>query len=217
MGRRRRSRAGGSTCPIRCNISARSRCSTRRSNWGCGGWDRRRAWPGWWAWRWRGGGPGAAGGRTPVAPRLRGLHRVHSPAGSEMAALYAAPGADPVRVHRRAAGAGQRAVADHRPGAGAAAGAGGAGAGGQRALGGGVQRIYTQEHTRVAATRWLVANVPAGPAVSAEGWDDRLPLPVPGLTIPAYTPSPITSTTTIPAPTSSPISRTCWPRPMCWC
>ena len=46
--------------------------------------------------------------------------------------------------------------------------------------------IYTQEHTRVAASRWLVAHVPAGAGVSAEGWDDRLPLPVPGLAIPTY-------------------------------
>jgi hypothetical protein len=46
--------------------------------------------------------------------------------------------------------------------------------------------IYTQEHTRVAASRWLVAHVPAGAGVSAEGWDDRLPLPLPGLVIPAY-------------------------------
>jgi 4-amino-4-deoxy-L-arabinose transferase-like glycosyltransferase len=46
--------------------------------------------------------------------------------------------------------------------------------------------IYTQEHTRVAASRWLVANAPAGAGVSAEGWDDRLPLPLPGQPIPAY-------------------------------
>ncbi len=48
--------------------------------------------------------------------------------------------------------------------------------------------IYTQEHTRVAASRWLVAHIPAGQGVSAEGWDDRLPVPLPGLAIPAYRP-----------------------------
>lgn len=57
---------------------------------------------------------------------------------------------------------------------------------GSAAWAGAFAHIYTQEHTRVAASRWLVANVPAGAGVSAEGWDDRLPLPVPGLPIPPY-------------------------------
>jgi hypothetical protein len=47
-------------------------------------------------------------------------------------------------------------------------------------------RIYTQEHPRVAASRWLMAHVPAGQGVSAEAWDDRLPVAVPGQARPTY-------------------------------
>ncbi|HEX2988358.1 MAG TPA: glycosyltransferase family 39 protein, partial [Chloroflexota bacterium] len=36
--------------------------------------------------------------------------------------------------------------------------------------------IYQQEHSRVQASRWIYANVPKGAALSAEHWDDSLPL-----------------------------------------
>ncbi|MDP9373653.1 MAG: DUF2298 domain-containing protein, partial [Chloroflexota bacterium] len=43
--------------------------------------------------------------------------------------------------------------------------------------------IYGRPHTRVAASEWIYANVPAGAKLSAETWDDALPLPLgPGRT-----------------------------------
>jgi YYY domain-containing protein len=36
--------------------------------------------------------------------------------------------------------------------------------------------IYMQEHTRVRASEWIYDNVPRGAALSAEHWDDSLPL-----------------------------------------
>ena len=40
-----------------------------------------------------------------------------------------------------------------------------------------VTSIYTRTHTRVAASRWIVENVPAGAAIANESaWDDGLPL-----------------------------------------
>jgi len=40
----------------------------------------------------------------------------------------------------------------------------------------GFMPIYQQEHTRVQASRWIYDNVPRGAALSAEHWDDSLPL-----------------------------------------
>jgi YYY domain-containing protein len=41
-------------------------------------------------------------------------------------------------------------------------------------------RIYTQPHSRVIAAEWLLAQVPPGSGVTAEIWDDPLPLQVAG-------------------------------------
>jgi hypothetical protein len=37
-------------------------------------------------------------------------------------------------------------------------------------------RIYTREHTRVAASRWLYEHAAPGTAIAVEKWDDPLPL-----------------------------------------
>jgi YYY domain-containing protein len=42
--------------------------------------------------------------------------------------------------------------------------------------------VYASEHPRIAASKWVYANVPAGSTLSAEDWDDTLPLDLgPGL------------------------------------
>jgi hypothetical protein len=38
--------------------------------------------------------------------------------------------------------------------------------------------IYRRPHTRVAASEWIHANVPAQATIAVEAWDDALPLPV---------------------------------------
>jgi FkbM family methyltransferase len=49
-------------------------------------------------------------------------------------------------------------------------------------------RIYTREHTRVAATKWLMDRLPAGAAVANETiWDDALPLRLNGKPSPGET------------------------------
>jgi hypothetical protein len=36
--------------------------------------------------------------------------------------------------------------------------------------------IYSQKHTRIAATEWILKNVPPGSTLAVEHWDDRLPI-----------------------------------------
>lgn len=38
--------------------------------------------------------------------------------------------------------------------------------------------IYTREHSRVAASRWIYENIAPGSVLTAEYWDDALPLPL---------------------------------------
>jgi YYY domain-containing protein len=40
--------------------------------------------------------------------------------------------------------------------------------------------IYSQEHSRIQASRWIRVNIPSGVMLSEEIWDDRLPLDVKG-------------------------------------
>ncbi|MDI3341043.1 MAG: DUF2298 domain-containing protein [Sphaerobacter sp.] len=40
--------------------------------------------------------------------------------------------------------------------------------------------IYTQQHPRLAASEWIFRNVPPGAALTAEYWDDALPIPLSG-------------------------------------
>ncbi|HEX9439342.1 MAG TPA: glycosyltransferase family 39 protein, partial [Roseiflexaceae bacterium] len=41
-------------------------------------------------------------------------------------------------------------------------------------------RIYTRPHSRIAASRWIYTHIPAGSTISAEYWDDGLPLDLDG-------------------------------------
>jgi len=36
--------------------------------------------------------------------------------------------------------------------------------------------IYSQPHTRIAATNWILRNIPAGATIATEHWDDGMPL-----------------------------------------
>ncbi len=42
------------------------------------------------------------------------------------------------------------------------------------------QSVYTQEHPRISASRWVYANVPPGSGITGEIWDDTIPYPLPG-------------------------------------
>jgi YYY domain-containing protein len=41
-------------------------------------------------------------------------------------------------------------------------------------------RIYTRPHSRIIASRWIYDHIPAGSVLSAEQWDDSLPLSIDG-------------------------------------
>ncbi len=42
------------------------------------------------------------------------------------------------------------------------------------------QAIFTTEHPRLAASRWIDENLPPGTPITSEIWDDSLPYPIPG-------------------------------------
>lgn len=44
-----------------------------------------------------------------------------------------------------------------------------------------VHGVYGADNTRVTATRWIATHVPVRSVVSAEAWDDSLPLSIPGV------------------------------------
>ena len=46
--------------------------------------------------------------------------------------------------------------------------------------------VLGQEHTRIEASKWIEANIPAGSSLTSEAWDDALPLPLPGIDTQAY-------------------------------
>jgi len=50
------------------------------------------------------------------------------------------------------------------------------------------ETVYTAENTRLAATRWMATNIPAGSTITTEGpWDEALPYgSPPGVSVPAY-------------------------------
>ena len=44
------------------------------------------------------------------------------------------------------------------------------------------QNVYSAEHPRITASRWIYANIPDGASVTGELWDDTLPYSIPGAT-----------------------------------
>ena len=46
-----------------------------------------------------------------------------------------------------------------------------------------VNGVYATPHTRIEATRWIQDNVPAGSVLSAQAWDDALPMLLPGVDV----------------------------------
>lgn len=49
-----------------------------------------------------------------------------------------------------------------------------------------VNGVYGRTHTRIEATEWIVENVAPGSVLSAQAWDDALPLRLPGVDTEAY-------------------------------
>ncbi len=49
-----------------------------------------------------------------------------------------------------------------------------------------VHGVYGHPNTRVAASRWVADQVPAGSVLTSEAWDDGLPLSLPGIDTAAY-------------------------------
>jgi YYY domain-containing protein len=49
-----------------------------------------------------------------------------------------------------------------------------------------VNGVYGRTHTRIEATEWIVENVEPGSVLSAQAWDDALPLRLPGVDTEAY-------------------------------
>ncbi|HSE44938.1 MAG TPA: phospholipid carrier-dependent glycosyltransferase, partial [Gemmatimonadales bacterium] len=41
------------------------------------------------------------------------------------------------------------------------------------------QSVYSQEHPRIAASRWIIDTLPSGSRITGEFWDDTLPYPLP--------------------------------------
>lgn len=50
-----------------------------------------------------------------------------------------------------------------------------------------VRGVYGEEYTRVEASRWIAANVPAGSVITSQAWDDGLPLYIEGVDPTAFT------------------------------
>jgi len=48
------------------------------------------------------------------------------------------------------------------------------------------ENVYTTENTRLAATHWMAAHIPAGSTITVESWDETLPIAPPGVAVPAY-------------------------------
>ena len=42
------------------------------------------------------------------------------------------------------------------------------------------QSVYSQEHPRIAASRWIYNKVPPGSKITGEIWDDTIPYAIPG-------------------------------------
>jgi hypothetical protein len=41
------------------------------------------------------------------------------------------------------------------------------------------QSVYSQDHPRIAASRWIIDTLPSGTRITGEFWDDTVPYPLP--------------------------------------